>query len=92
LVDLVDPLEDAFACDLLLFPHIAAPLAFLNAGKVQDKARDRALVPCGCHSSTIFEQGLDPLLWPPFTRRADADHGPVIAVDLAVRGHDFKNL
>jgi hypothetical protein len=45
--------------------------------------------------SALLEQGLDPLLWPPFARRADADDGPVIAVDEAMRGDmivDFKKL
>jgi hypothetical protein len=41
----------------------------------------------------MFEQVLDPLFGPPFARRANADTGPVIAVDEAMRGHmivDFK--
>jgi hypothetical protein len=88
LVDFFDTLEDGFACDQLLFPHVAAPLDFLNAVKVQDKARNRALVPRGCRSSTIFERcALTPLFWPLFARRAGTDDGPVIAVDQAVRGH-----
>jgi len=43
----------------------------------------------------MFEQGLDPLLWPPFAPRANADDRPVVAVDQAMRGHmivDFKKL